>query len=577
MVLRFGLGRVALLSVIAVPLWAQQEPSPQRAFDLERRGNYQAAAEAYRAVLKPKPNDLGALLGLERSLQALGKVSDMTDALARAFASGERSVGLYSVAVRVWTAARMADSVKAAIEKWIQLEPNSEAPYQEWGSAALAIRDKEQAQAAYTMGRLRLKNPQALAGEVAQLATMDGNYADAVKEWLVAVAKTPSYRSAAVSLLAQVRGEGRAAVLRHLGDAGQPTAERIGAILTIRWGDPVGGARRIERALPGLGSGGTEALQEVLDELRGLTTKDGFLARGITLELLGGRVQAQASRFWLEAAQAYAEAGEQPSARRMLAKLAGDPNSSPGIAASATSTLVGVLVSEGKMNEADKQFGELKGVLAPEERAQLGIKLAEGWIRAGKLDRAEQAVANDSTVEAFAVKGRIKLYQGDITAAAELLRAAGPYAGERDMSTARASVLALLQVLTEDSLPALGAALWKLEQRDTAAAAHELEAAARKLEPDKGGAEAFLLAGRLHLQLKQLSEAERILKEVAAAKVPASAAQAELELARLYVQRGDKAPAIELLEHLLVSYPVSAVTPQARRLLDVAKGAIPPS
>ena len=186
-------------------------------------------------------------------------------------------------------------------------------------------------------------------------------------------------------------------------------------------------------------------------------------------------------------------------------------------------------------------------------------------------------MANDSTVEAFAVKGRIKLYQGDIASAAELLRAAGPYAGERDASTARTSVLALLQVVSEDSLPALGAALWRLERRDSAGAAQDLEAAARKLPPDKGGAEALLLAGRLRVALKQLPDGERILKEVVAANVPASAAQAELELARLLVQRGEKAPAIELLEHLLLSYPVSAVTPQARRLLDVAKGAIPPS
>ena len=41
-----------------------------RAFDLERRGDYAGAAEAYRSVLSGKPADISALLGLERVLAA---------------------------------------------------------------------------------------------------------------------------------------------------------------------------------------------------------------------------------------------------------------------------------------------------------------------------------------------------------------------------------------------------------------------------------------------------------------------------------------------------------------------------
>ena len=72
-------------------------------------------------------------------------------------------------------------------------------------------------------------------------------------------------------------------------------------------------------------------------------------------------------------------------------------------------------------------------------------------------------------------------------------------------------------------------------------------------------------------------EAERLFRLVTDLKVPASAAQATVELARILVASERKPQAIELLEHLLVSYPTSAVAPQARRLLDMAKGAIPPS
>src|SRR5687767_8660222 len=137
------------------------------------------------------------------------------------------------------------------------------------------------------------------------------------------------------------------------------------------------------------------------------------------------------------------------------------------MAASATSTLVSVLVAEGKLEEATKQFNQLKAKLAQEEREQLQIKVAEGWIRAGKLDRAQQLVAMDSTTEGLAVRGRIHLFLGDLANAAEYLRYAGPFAGARDAAVSRTTILALLQVIPEDSLPALGAALLKLERRDS--------------------------------------------------------------------------------------------------------------
>lgn len=59
-------------------------------------------------------------------------------------------------------------------------------------------------------------------------------------------------------------------------------------------------------------------------------------------------------------------------------------------------------------------------------------------------------------------------------------------------------------------------------------------------------------------------------------KIAASAAATGYELARILVATDRKPAAIGTLEDLLVAYPTSAVAPQARRLLDVAKGAIPP-
>ena len=563
----------ATLSAQAQP---QQPPDPAtRAFDLERRGQHGAAAEIYRTILTSRPADLGALLGLERSLVPLGKVADMVPDLRRGLSIGEPSAALFGIAVRVYAVAALPDSVRRIVDRWAAVEPKSEGPYQEWGSAALGARDRPQAKLAYLLGRERLGG-EALAGELAQLATIESDYETAVREWLLAVEKTPSYRSAAVSILGQVPAAGRATVLRHLDQASGKSPLRMAASLTIRWGDPVGGVRRIERAMSVLAEQTVEALQDGLDEIRGQTGREVGMAKGIALELLGAKVTAQATRYWLESAQAYADAGDQGSARRMLARLASDPKASPTMAASATSTLVTVLVAEGKMEEATKQFGQLSAVLAEEERGGLQVRLAEGWIRAGKLDRAEQVVAQDSTVEGLAVRGRIRLYLGDLAEASSLMRFAGPFAGARDASVSRTTALSLIQVIDDDSLPALGAALLKLERRDSLGAATDLETVGAALPPDRGGAEVLLLAGRVHGGLGGRADAERVFRAVVGLTIPASAAAAGFELARILLATDRKAGAITQLEELLVTYPTSAVAPQARRLLDVAKGAIPP-
>ena len=55
-------GILALLVVAAAPavIVAQRATMP-RAFELERRGNYEAAADAYREVLRRAPGDVSAL------------------------------------------------------------------------------------------------------------------------------------------------------------------------------------------------------------------------------------------------------------------------------------------------------------------------------------------------------------------------------------------------------------------------------------------------------------------------------------------------------------------------------------
>ncbi len=130
-------------------------------------------------------------------------------------------------------------------------------------------------------------------------------------------------------------------------------------------------------------------------------------------------------------------------------------------------------------------------------------------------------------------------------------------------------------MLETDSLPGLGEALYQLERRDSATAATALERLGLKVPPEHGGAELLLLSAGIHAGLGQSVEAERLYRTIVGQGVPASSAAAEFALADLLIRAGKNEPAIAALEHLLLTWPTSAVVPQARRLLDVARGAVP--
>ena len=68
-------GILAGLVTALVPLAVAAQDPLSRAFDLERRGSYAQAVEIYKSVLKDRPADVAALLGLERSLTPVSRLA----------------------------------------------------------------------------------------------------------------------------------------------------------------------------------------------------------------------------------------------------------------------------------------------------------------------------------------------------------------------------------------------------------------------------------------------------------------------------------------------------------------------
>jgi hypothetical protein len=569
---------VASLLGLLVPsrLWSQQ-PGMTRALDLERRGDYVAAAQAYRAVLATRPADPSALLGLERSLLPLNRSREILPVIGTALAAAPTSSAVHGIALRAWAAADQPDSVRSIAERWARIAPTEETPYREWGAAELGRQNRAGARAAYLRGRERLGRSDALAAELAQMALAEGDYPAALSEWLLAVRRLPGYRLTAVSTLGQAPERVRPDLLRLLSQEPDLHSRRLEAELRARWGDPLGGVRVLSLALPSDRIQAIAAWRSLLEQLRALRTPEAKQAQGRVLEALADRFPdpQQAARLRLEAAQAYSAAGDRPAARRMLGGLADDRGAPASVASGAAATLVGVLISEGKLNEAQQRLTELRPTISSDEYDVFRRRLADAWVRAGELTRADSAIAADSSVEGLALSGRIRLYRGDINGAIDRFRAAGPYTSDRTEATRRTAWLALLQPLEVDTLPELGRGLLLLEQGDTAQAAVVLEQLAGELPPQRGGAELNLLAGRLLAAAGRLTDAERLFRVAAVREAPGTAPAAELALAELLISSQRPSEAVDLLEHLILTYPQSALVPQARRKLDEAKGAVP--
>src|SRR5258707_9719569 len=223
--------RLALGLIVALPaLVRAQAIGP--GFERERSGRYADAASLYFTTIRSDPTNIPALLGLERTLFVLSRVSELLPLVQNARARQPDSPALRSLELRVYAALNEPDSLEAIARRWAASAPGTEAPYREWGLALADRRLWDGARAAYLAGRRTLGGDGTLAIELAELEQRAGNWEASAVEWGRAVTKTPDVGPNAVS---------------QLSDAPAATHDRIAKVLTAPGTSE--GARRMSAEL----------------------------------------------------------------------------------------------------------------------------------------------------------------------------------------------------------------------------------------------------------------------------------------------------------------------------------------
>ena len=581
-----GFLRLTLLGLLVLAARSLPAQAIGQGFELERAGQYEQAAGIYLATLRADPTNLSALLGLERVLRPLNRLGELLPAAQRAAAASPTNAALRGVLLRTYVALNEPDSGRAVALRWAAAAPRDEAPYREW---AMALEDAHRHAAArdvLLVGRRALGRPGAFGIELAELSRLSGDWEGAAREWAAALEDAPVQLPNAASALAEAPDAARERIARLL-TAGTPSplTRRLAGELLLGWGQPQRAWAVFEPSVATPSADAAFALRRFADLASARSTPDARRVRALALARyadLTPEPGGAAARARADAARAFIDAGDRAAARAVLERVAQDSSAPADAQRLAQRAVVEALIDGGQLDTAARQL-VTNGRLSADDRAGLRLRLARARIATGDLDRADSAVARDSSVEGLALQGWIALYRGRLKDAQGLFHAAGPYAGDRHEATERTAMLALLQQVPAESFRELGGALLLLAQGDSLHAVQALRLAAGRLATGAGGGgrpDLLLLAGRVAARLDsaQQQTALALFDEIVhTAGEGAAAPAAELEWARLLERRAQTAEAMRHLEHLILTYPGSAVVPEARRELERAKGAIPKS
>src|SRR6267142_5332176 len=288
-------------------------------FELERSGRYADAATIYFTTVRSDPTNLPALLGLERTLFVLNRMSELLPLVQQARARLPESPALRSLELRVYAALNQTDSLAAIALRWAASVPRSDAPYREWGLALVDRRMWDEARRAYLAGRRTLGGEGTLAIELAELEQRTGNWEASAREWARAVTESPDVAPTAATQLADAPSALRDKVMRVLVTPDASIgARRLAAEVLLSWGQPNEAWAALEPTLTN-DPETQNVLRRFTDLAAGLTTAEAHRVRGLALSRWSDLLPSPLSeRARAEAVRELLAGNDRAAARRVL-------------------------------------------------------------------------------------------------------------------------------------------------------------------------------------------------------------------------------------------------------------------
>jgi len=453
--------------------------------------------------------------------------------------------------------------LKRALDQWMHDMPTNAAPYREYARLLLQKNQAAAADSVLLRARQTLGTTKDLQLELAQARAAQGQWVESAQAWRQALLTADYLEQAAAYALAPTPSSTRQQIREiFLAPPIEVSARRALADLETGWGSPADGWDALKDLPPD--SASADAWSEFAK--RAESEERWTIAReALELSLRWKRTPDLS----LRAATAALNAGD-PSAALRLAPITDARGDSSLVARSYLPLHAKALASLGRPAEAERLVDAYDRFLAPGARNSLTRTIAWGWVRTGNMNRARAALAaTGAEGDSSDAAGWLALYEGNLKTARALLR------GGTESSPELAVALGLIARLKADSAPEIGHAFLALARGDSAGAIAQFLQAADRTPTVRSLL--LSIAAQVEAARKNDMDAVALWKRIVETEggTP-EAPQAELEWARLLRRNGDVAGAASHLEHMILTYPQSALVPQARRELELTKSAIPP-
>ncbi len=559
--LRRWLAAVALAAPLALGAQAQDR-ALQRAMDLENASRYHEAVTAYREAMSHGALVAG-ILGLERAFSAMGQEDSLLPAIDTLLRKTPREPTLRGALLRTLRALGRDAAARRAFDDWRLLDPRDAAPYREYARLLLTDRRAASADSVLQLAVSARGGAREFATEFAELHATMGRWDAAAAAWRDAVSDAPYLDQAAIySLMGtpSAQRDGVRAALAAVAAMSPPVVvalARARAGLELRWGAPRAAWRELSALPP------TDSMAQVWIEFADEAEHMGGALAARDALLAAYQVRQQPA-LALRAATAALAGGDAAGALAVVTQVTAALDSTEAVAA-ALPLRIRALAQLARPAEAERLIASHGDRITDGQRRTYARALAWGWIRAGDIARARRAAVEGGGEEEDVVSGWLALFDGDLDVARRGLRTA------EEKSSDVVTALAFISRTRQTRTPGIGAAFLALARGDSAVASRAFEQAAESV-PD---AAPFLLGLAARVASARRDDARaiglwtRLVEQYTAAP---EAPEADLEWARTLERRGDRAAATARYEHLILTWPDSALVPQARQALDRLRG-----